>query len=111
MISFFATLTSCDQKFDKAKWLEQGDLRMYTYRKTMINDLMSNHKIKGLTYKQLIDLLGDSDKYVDSDANVLYYDVITNYGSDIDPIYSKTLKIKLDKDSTVQSFKVEEWKK
>ena len=74
----------------------------------MIDDLITNHKFIGLTYKQLIDSLGEPETDVNDSGKFLYYDIITDFGGDIDPVYSKTLKIHLDKDSVVTSYKIEE---
>ncbi|MEO5942162.1 MAG: hypothetical protein ABIP30_02270 [Ferruginibacter sp.] len=106
-------LTSCsnDQKFEKAKWEEQGDLEIYPHRKYMLNDLTSNYKLTGLTYNELINLIGEPENYSGKEKDIVYYDIETNYGSDIDPVYTKTLQLKLTKDSTVESFIIMEWKK
>ena len=110
---FFIFLTSCsnNEKFDKVKWQEQGDLRMYTHRKSMLNDLIKNYKLIGLSYKQLINLIGEPENYSDKEKDKVYYEIETDYGTDIDPIYTKSLQIKLTKDSIVESFTIKEWKK
>lgn len=107
------SLTSCDrnERFDKAKWQEQGDLRTYPHRKSMLNDLTKNHKLTGLSYRQLINLIGEPENYGDKEKDIVYYEIETDYGFDIDPVYTKTLQIKLTKDSTVESFAIKEWKK
>jgi hypothetical protein len=109
----FIFLTSCsnNEKFDKAKWKEQGDLRIYTYRKSMLNDLTKNYKLKGLSYRQLIDLIGEPEKYSDKENDIVYYEIETDYSFDIDPVYTKTLQLKLTKDSIVDSYNIKEWKK
>lgn len=95
-------------KFDKEKWRD-GDAGIYPYRDAMLNDLLS-HPVKGMTYKELTELVGEPNR---SDANVdsPYYDIITDYGSDIDPVYCKTLTIYLNKDSVITGYRVDEWKK
>lgn len=105
--------TSCNanEKFDKAKWQEQGDLRIYSHRKSMLNDLTKNYKLTGLSYRQLINLIGEPENYSDKEKNIIYYEIETDYGNDIDPVYTKTLQLKLTKDSTVESFEIKEWKK
>ena len=100
-----------NQKFDKTKWEEQGDLRTYPNRKSMLNDLTKNYKLTGLSYRQLINLLSEPDNYSDNEKDVVYYEIETDYGSDIDPVYTKTLQMKLTKDSIVKSFTINEWKK
>ncbi len=109
----FILLASCNnnQKFDKVKWQEQGDLKVYTHRKSMLNDLTTNYKLTGLSYRQLINLVGEPENYSDNEKGIVYYEIETDYGYDIDPVYTKTLQIKLTKDSTVATFIIKEWKK
>jgi hypothetical protein len=40
--------------FDKTGFAVGGDLGSYPNRDRMLYDLIKNHKLKGLTYKQLI---------------------------------------------------------
>ena len=110
-VSIFFASCNANEKFDKAKWQEQGDLKIYTYRKSMLNDLTENYKLTGLSYKQLINLIGEPENYNDKEKDIVYYDIETDYGNDIDPVYTKTLQLKLTKDSTVESFVIKEWKK
>ena len=111
LASIFLTSCNSNQKFDKAKWQEQGDCRIYEHRKSMLNDLTKNYKINGLSYRQLINLIGEPDNDSSDEKDILYYTIETDYGSDIDPVYAKTLQINLTKDSTVKSFIINEWKK
>lgn len=76
----------------------------------MLNDLIENHKLKGMQYKNLIDLLGLPENYSDQEENILIYNIVTDYGYDIDPVYIKNLEIKLAKDSIVEGYKVVEIK-
>jgi len=80
----------------------------YPKRKFMLNDLIENHQIKGLTYKQMVDSIGEPN--IDPGSYKAYYNIILNYGWDIDPVYTKDLVIQLDRDSVVTGFKVKEWK-
>ena|ERR1700694_2529625 len=101
--------SSKEIKFDKSKWNEQTDpLFPSTYRSKMITDLTTNHKLVGLKYDQLIQLLGIPDN---KDSNSLSYKIIVDYGHDIDPVYTKDLDFTFSKDSVITSYKVNEWKK
>jgi hypothetical protein len=111
LLSIFLASCNHNEKFDKVKWQEQGDLRTYLHRKSMLNDLTKNHKLTGLSYRQLINLIGEPENYSDKEKDILYYDIETDYGNDIAPVYTKTLQFKLTKDSTVESFIIKEWKK
>ncbi|WP_118976528.1 hypothetical protein [Taibaiella koreensis] len=74
----------------------------------MLDDLMKNHKLIGLKYNQLIDSLGEPNYLEDS---IISYRITEDYGSDIDPVYVKTLQFSISRDSIVTSFKIKEWKK
>ncbi len=104
-------IISCNQQmdFEKSKWNEQIDSTFpSTYRSSMLKDLTANHKLIGLRCFQLEDLLGLPNNKTN---NTLTYDIVVEYGSDIDPIYTKSLVFKYSKDSVITSFKVIEWKR
>ena len=105
-------LFSCriEKKFDKEKWVEVADLMTFPNRKYMINDLVKNFQLKGKTYNEIIELLGQSQSDMNSEHQI-FYDVDINYGFDIDPVYTKILLLQFDKDSIVKNFEVREWKK
>jgi predicted nucleic acid-binding protein len=104
-----ALLWSCNQSmnFDSAKWKMKEDIE-YPFRNKMVGDLTKNHKLVGLRYSQVVELLGDP-QYQDSSR--ISYQVLHDYGSDIDPIHTKYLNLALSIDSIVTSFKVDEWRK
>ena len=98
LLILFLLFSSCknDIKFDKVGWNQKGDLNSYSNREKMLNDLMENHNFKGMNYSELLKLLGEPENYSDIEAGVIYYNIITEYGSNIDPVNVKNLKIKLD---------------
>lgn len=101
-------LFSCNNnKFDKIKWSTKNDMS-YPFRNSMLKDLTTHHKLVGLKYDQLVNLLGRPNF---KDDTSFAYIVVEDYGSDIDPVYTKILDFTLSKDSVVKSFKVDEWKK
>ena len=75
----------------------------------MLDDLMANHKLKGLNYNQLIDSLGEPNGS-DKDSCEVYYDILVNYDV-IDPVSGKEFIIKLNKDSIVSGFYIRNWKR
>ena len=110
LIVFTSFSCQTQQKFDRLKWAEVADLMTFPNRKVMIDDLVKNYHLKGKTLNQIEELLGQPQSKLDSTFKI-FYDVDVNYGSDIDPIYSKTLLIEFDKDTIVKAFEVQEWKK
>ena len=71
IISFLSSIYGCNdtikhkqsdenisrEKFDKTKWRTK-DANGYPYRDKMLNDLITNEKLKGLKKEEVIDLLG-----------------------------------------------------
>ena len=102
-ISFILTSCNTDTKFDKNQWLQQDDLGQFTYRKNMIKDLTTNHKLVGLSYKQLIDFIGQPAKNFENKKDEISYPINVGYGRDIDPVFTKTLILKISNDSTYPS--------
>ncbi|MEO6149710.1 MAG: hypothetical protein ABIP28_06095 [Mucilaginibacter sp.] len=97
----------CKRKFNKVNWLVKEDID-YPYRDAMLDDLIKSHKLVGLSYKQVIQLLG---KPQSSGYTGIYYQIKADYGADIDPIFSKILVIEFGKDSIATTAEVKEWKK
>lgn len=102
-------ISSCtfNTKFDRRKWVDSDRAFPSQYRDGMLIDLITNYKLKGLTEKQLIDLLGTPDH---AEANGIYYNINIEYGGDTDPVYSKKLEFICSKDKIVESFSLKEWK-
>lgn len=100
-------LLSCNQdKFGKAKWTYTNDpLFPSSDRPRMLDDLVSNHKLVGLSYAQLISYLGKPD--AKEDKSIIYH-IIIDYENDIDPTYTKNLVLTYSKDSVITSLKVVE---
>jgi hypothetical protein len=110
----FITLTglfSCKDfgqiKYDKGKWMTKDDME-FPYRNKMLKDLTTNYKLVGLKHREIIILLGEPNY---SDSSSFAYQVIEDYGSDIDPVYTKNLDFEYNKDSIITAFKIAEWKK
>jgi outer membrane receptor for ferrienterochelin and colicin len=105
----FPSCSSGEMKFDKAKWEIREDAGLpSSYRKKMLNDLTTNYKLVGIKYSQLVDFLGEPNL---KDSISLGYDIVIDFGHDIDPVYIKTLKFSFSKDSVISSFKIVEWEK
>lgn len=73
-----------------------------------LGDLLSNYKLVGMKYSDLIKLLGNPDN---GDSVSISYQIELDYGFDIDPVYSKKLYFFFANDSVVTSYEMKEWKK
>lgn len=106
------TILCCGHKdtvFDKAKWSQKID-GFYQYRDEIVEDLISNHLRKGMSYKELQNLLGEPENYTDLEENTIAYGIMEDYGWNIDPVETKTLRIELTEDSLVSGYKIIHWK-
>lgn len=76
------------------------------YRNNMLNDLVYNQQLKGLKYNTVIDMLGQPNR---TDNGHLFYTIDKKYfGNTAVILHTKTLVIKLGKDSTVEWRKIHE---
>lgn len=96
-------------EFDKSKWNERFD-GFYEYRENMVQDLMENHLEKGMELKKVFELLGEPGNYQNQEEKEIIYEIMEDYGWNIDPMETKELYIKFDKDSIVTQFKLKHWK-
>lgn len=98
------------KKFNKADW---NDLSggYFNKRGPMLEDLLTNHQLKGKNIGQLRKLFGQKDLgvYEYDHQLIIYMNIITDFGWNIDPQYTKDLYLYLNKDSVVTSFKVKEY--
>lgn len=102
---FSIVITGCNtKKFDRQQW-SYGDGLDYPLRDGIVNDLVKNHKLKGLTYRQVIDSLGAPQK---RDTLLLSYQIIDNSFDYIrkQPIHKKNLILYFSKDSVVTKFEI-----
>jgi hypothetical protein len=111
MFLWFLFLTSCGQNevvFDSCKWSQKDDI-VYVYRENMVRDLMENHLEKDMTYEEVIKLLDTPEDYQNLPKNTICYEIMIDYGRNIDPQRWKNLYIEFTCDSTLFSFRLEEW--
>jgi hypothetical protein len=88
--------------FDQAKWNAKND-QGYAYRNRMISDLIANDKLKKLSKREVIALLGQPDRI---DKGYLFYR-ITQQRIGFLPVHTTTLVIKLD-EGIVKSVMIHE---
>jgi len=98
-----------EKEFDKSKWNERFD-GFYEYRDNMVQDLMDNHLTKGMDLNEVIELIGAPGNYQNEKPNEITYEIMVDYGWNIDPMEGKELYIEYDKDSIVTDFRLEHWK-
>jgi hypothetical protein len=110
IVAAFVCSCNSNQKFDKTAWQQRGDLGLYPKREKMLKDLINNYQLKRLNYKQVIELLGEPEKYSNEGPNTVTYNVVTDYGPDIDPVYIKNLEVKFNSDSIVTDININEIK-
>ncbi len=111
------SLTGCNQSvpFEKTGWQKKYD-GDYPKRDAMVQDLLDNHKLTGLTTHEILDLLGEEDhvelveKPKSEGQNYMTYQVLEDFGSDIDPVHTKYLVLEFNQDSIVTKTDLLEWK-
>jgi outer membrane protein assembly factor BamE (lipoprotein component of BamABCDE complex) len=94
-----------NHKFDRQKW-SYGDGLDYPMRNDIVDDLMANHHLKGLNYRQLIDSLGSPQR---RDSLKFTYQVIDNsfnYNANKKEVHHKNLIVYFSKDSIVTRFEI-----
>lgn len=101
----FLILTSCGGygvpqiKFDKELWNKNYD--GYHDRRSMIEDVTVNHDFNGKNIEDLRTFFGYANHHTTNDTIVVQYDIYTDFGWDIDPVYTEDLLYYLNKDSVV----------
>lgn len=104
----FLSCNGSKMKFSKGAWNKQVD-GSYTERAKILDDLMANHLYKGMAYLEVLHLLGNPENRATSDPKELDYEIMTDYGWDIDPVRGAYLRINLSADSTIKNFKLIKW--
>jgi len=105
IILILITFTSCD-KFDSRKW-KFGESIYSGKRKSMMNDLMTFHLKEGMTYSEILALLGDPDTIM-KEKKVLSYLVYEEMDFTMEPESYLYLNIGINKDSLLISKDLEE---
>ena len=107
LLIFF--IVSCRNKgipFNKTGWNEVVDAKPCSpLRELMIDDLLTNHRIKGLTYKQLVFKLGNPDNIEFTGSNLLRYEIKEDNGVG-DIVHIEALDFYFAKDSIITSWRI-----
>jgi hypothetical protein len=94
---------SVEMEFDKTKWRIKNDVD-YPYRDKMYKELRANARLKGLKKEDVLGLLGEPDR---RDSGFLFYTLAQKRIGSF-PLHTKTLVIKIPKDSTVAWARIHE---
>lgn len=112
LISFLLLFNSCQRgKFDKKEWAEKDSSYTYPKRKYMLNDLLVNYQLKGKSYDQIVNLLGEPLNPIKLDSSfTMTYGIDLKFKDHL-LIGGKALTLKLNKDTIVQDYEIDDWKK
>ncbi|WP_374948546.1 hypothetical protein [Mucilaginibacter sp.] len=91
------------KKFDRRGW-DDGDGISWPNRNGMLDDLLATHKLKGMKYKEVINLLRYPQWNSYTDRSFKYE--INCKMDRLDTVYAKYLVLYLNKDSVVNDVKV-----
>jgi len=111
LISIF--LISCEQKqvkFEQNKWKTLDDIN-YNHREFMIQDLKENYLKPGIKYKEVEKLLGGNYNERSEDSIQLQYEIYVDFGTDIDPVETKTFIVNFNSDSVLVNTRIDHWSK
>ncbi|MGO4771133.1 hypothetical protein ACEN2I_05685 [Flavobacterium sp. W22_SRS_FK3] len=106
-------LISCELKqvkFEEKKWKLRNDID-YNYREFMIKDLKENYLKPGIKYKEVGKLLGENYNERSEDSIQLQYEIYTDFGTDIDPVETKTFIVNFNSDSIFVNTRIDHWSK
>ncbi|MES2589417.1 MAG: hypothetical protein V4622_10585 [Bacteroidota bacterium] len=102
------SLFSCSRnvEYNKELWDVKNDGFYYSNREFMLDDLINNYHLKGKHIKELNEIF--NNVVVDTFENHyrISFNIVTDYGWNIDPVYTKDLILELNKDSIVKSVEV-----
>lgn len=113
LYTIILSFTSCkpeQTKFNQTQWKTRNDID-YNHRELMIDDLAKNYLKPGIKFHEIENLLGKNDFVNEQDSLQLQYEIYVDYGSDIDPIETKTLIVNFDSDSTLTKIRIDHWEK
>lgn len=103
LIMVFALAGCGKKKFDRREW-DAGDGISWPNRNGMLTDLLATHQLKGMKYKEVINLLRYPQWNSYTDKSFQYE--INRKMDKLDTIYSKYLVLYLNKDSVVSDVKI-----
>lgn len=106
---FSCVNNNIESKFDTQKWKEKDKMGYNNHRNEMLQDLVRNYSLTGKHYNDIVSLLGNTKIYMHKGKLMATYNVFTDFGTDIDPVYTKSMYFYFNNDSIVTSYEVYEW--
>ena len=105
--------TGCCKKkqiaFDREGWNFDTDAQAIPpLREFMTKSLLHDVRIKGMTTKELIDLLGEPENSIETPPNILRYEITCEDQYD-DILEIESLDFYFNKDSIIESWKFEKY--
>jgi hypothetical protein len=97
-------------KFEENKWKSRNDID-YCHREFMIQDLKESYLKPGIKYNEVAKLLGENDNERSEDSIQLQYEIYTDFGTDIDPVETKTFIVNFNSDSLLVNTRIDHWSK
>jgi hypothetical protein len=106
-------LISCHQKnkFDTSLWTEQSEPGKYPNRKFIVDDLIKNYKLEGLSDREVIKLLGDPFPKNIFKSDTMWYPIEMKFDQKGYLAGAQSLILKFNGDSIVRAFELLEWEK
>jgi hypothetical protein len=99
---FLITCVGCGNSktpFDKSQWIDAKDSGKWSIRKRMAGDLIENKTLIGKKKSEIVQLLGEPERFSNIPNNQLYYTIELDYGMDIDPVKIEYLIVTLNSES------------
>jgi hypothetical protein len=97
-------VTGChtSEPFTTEKWMK-GDGLQFPLRDDIMDDLLKNHKLKGMNYHEVTHLLSDPDG---RDSVSFYYQIIETFNNMHQHDHTKNLVFYMGKDSIITRFEI-----
>ena len=110
LVSGIVLNTACTphKAFDEAGWKEKDDSGIYPNRNSMLKDLTTRHRLKGLSFKSLTKRLGKPEGFSETKTNTAYYNISKEFERGAEPVYIKNLLVMFDADSIISQYGIEE---
>lgn len=97
-------------EFEQNKWKTIDDIN-YNHREFMIQDLTDHYLKPGIKYNEVSKLLGENYNERSGDSIQFQYEIYVDFGTDIDPVETKTFVVNFTSDSALVNTRIDYWRK